>query len=386
MNLSSQIKTNGHEVKVITHSFRPDSYFDQTYGHIMYREFHYKDIPIIAYKHMNNPGPQVLYQSLEDTGLTGFADMILQKEQPDLVHVAHPIRMSEFIHVSIKRNIPYIITLTDYFLICPKGILMTSAGVPCFGAEQGEACKTSCPELNTDFVKYRYNQSKNILLSAKKLIAPSFYLASIFKKEYPEISIEVIPYGVDQENFIQNKTVYRKHQHLTFCYAGSHYTHKGLHVLTEAFLSSKINKSKLKIYGSGKDSFYNDQLRKSASKNKNIEFCGVYSETDIGHIFSSVDVLIVPSIWHENCPFVIYEALACGLPVIASDVGGITEIIDHGRNGFIFPRGNSEKLTKLIKKLNHHPMILNKIKKKISEEKVRTIEEEAHQYLALYRS
>ncbi|TGA98749.1 glycosyltransferase [Sporolactobacillus shoreae] len=386
LNLSRQVKTDGHDVKVITHSFQPDSYFEHTYENILYKEFLYKDIPIIAYKHLNDPGPQTLYQSLEDSELTRFADMIFQKEQPDIVHVAHPIRMGEFINVSIKRGIPYFITLTDYFMMCPKGILMTSAGSPCSGAKQGDACRTLCPEINNEFVKYRYNQSKNILLSAKKVIAPSFFLARMFQKEFPEIDINVIHYGINKENFIQKKAFYTKNQKLTFCYAGSHYYHKGLHVLIKAFLNSKVKKAKLKIYGSGNDESYNHQIRESASKNGNIEFCGVYDELDIGKIFGEVDVLIVPSIWHENCPFVVYEALACGLPVIASDVGGITEIIDHGRNGFIFPRSHSEKLTKILSKIIKEPELLNGIKENINKEKVRTVTEEAHEYLVFYHS
>ncbi|WP_239984745.1 glycosyltransferase [Sporolactobacillus pectinivorans] len=386
LNLAGQIKTNEHDVKIITHSFQTDSYFEHTYENIMYREFLYNDIPIIAYKHINDPGPQTLYQSLEDSELTGFANMILEKEQPDIVHIAHPIRMGEFVNVAIKRNIPYLITLTDFFMMCPKGILMTSSGSPCLGAKQGDACRTQCPEINNEFVKYRYKQSENILLSAKKVIAPSFFLAKMFREEFPEVDIEVIKYGINTEKCIQNKTVYTKNQKLTFCYAGSHYYHKGLHVLIKAFLNLKIKKAKLKIYGSGNIESYNNQIRKSAYKNSNIEFCGVYDETDIGKIFSESDVLIVPSIWHENCPFVVYEALACRLPVVASDVGGITEIIDHGQNGFIFPRNNSEKLTRILKKLIKGPKRLNGIKKNIKNEKVRTVQEEANEYLNLYRS
>ncbi|EST11984.1 glycosyltransferase [Sporolactobacillus laevolacticus] len=385
LNLSGQVKTNGHDVKVITHSFQPDSYFEQIYENIMYKEFLYNDIPIIAYKHINDPGPQTLYQSLEDTELTGFANMIFQKEQPDIIHVAHPIRMGEFIKVSINRNIPYFITLTDFFFMCPKGIFMTSAGSPCLGAKQGDACRTLCPEINNEFVKYRYNQSKNMLLSAKKVIAPSFFLAKMFQKEFPELDIKVINYGINKEKCIQNNTVYTKDQRLTFCYAGSHYYHKGLHVLIKAFLSPKVEKAKLKIYGSGNDESYNNMIRES-SKNGNIELCGVYDEMDVGKIFSGVDVLIVPSIWHENCPFVVYEALACGLPVIASDVGGITEIIDDCRNGFIFPRSNSEKLTKILRKLIKEPKLLNRIKNNIKNEKVRTVQEEANEYFNLYQS
>lgn len=386
LNLSGQVKTNGHDVKVITHSFQPDSYFEHTYGNIMYKEFQYNDIPIIAYKHINDPGPQILYQSLEDSYITEFANMIFQKEQPDIVHVAHLIRMGEFLSVAMKMNIPYFITLTDFFFMCPKGIFMTSKNAPCSGAKQGDSCKTLCPEIDNEFVKYRYNQAKNFLLSAKKVIAPSIFLASMFQQEFPELDIKIINYGINPEKFTRNETLYTNGQRLTFCYAGSHNYHKGVHVLIKAFLHPRVKKANLKIYGSGNMESYNNLLKKAAQKNSNIQLCGIYDEKDVGKIFSEVDALIVPSIWHENCPFVIYEALACGVPVIASDVGGITEIINHGRNGFTFPRGDSEGLTKVIRKLKKKPELLNVIKDNLINEKITTVQDEANEYLNLYHS
>ncbi|KKK40079.1 glycosyltransferase [Mesobacillus campisalis] len=386
MNLSSQVKANGHDVKIITHSFQPESYFEHTYGNIMYKEFQYNDLPIIAYKHINDPGPEILYQALEDSNISEFANMLFEKEKPDIVHVSHSMRMGEFLSTAKKLNIPYFITLTDFFFMCPKGIFMTNEGTPCTGAKQGDACKTFCPEINNEFVKYRYNQAKNYLLSAREVIAPSFFLANMFKDEYPELDIKIINYGINLNKCQQNETSYTKDHKLTFCYAGSHNYHKGVHVLIKAFLNSKVKDAKLKIYGSGNVESYNALLRKKANKNSNIEFCGVYDEKDVGTIFSEVDVLIVPSIWHENCPFVIYEALACGLPVIASDVGGITEIISHRKNGFTFPRGDSKRLARIARKLISNPEILNAIKENLKRGKVNTVQDEASEYLKLYHA
>ena len=68
--------------------------------------------------------------------------------------------------------------------------------------------------------------------------------------------------------------------------------------------------------------------------------------------FGALDLLVVPSVWYENTPFVILESLAAGTPVIASDLGGLSELIEVGRNGFVFKAGDSadlrEKLARFV--------------------------------------
>ena len=59
---------------------------------------------------------------------------------------------------------------------------------------------------------------------------------------------------------------------------------------------------------------------------------------------SRIDVLVVPSIWYENAPLVVYSALAAGVPVVATDLGGLSETIVHGRNGLLFEPGNPAAL------------------------------------------
>ena len=61
-----------------------------------------------------------------------------------------------------------------------------------------------------------------------------------------------------------------------------------------------------------------------------------------------MDVVVVPSIWPENSPFVIHEAFLAGVPVVASRIGGIPELVEDGRNGLLFPVGDADRLASLI--------------------------------------
>lgn len=146
-----------------------------------------------------------------------------------------------------------------------------------------------------------------------------------------------------------------------------------------AFSRIKSDRVILKIYGSG-----NDEFKKMVEDDNRIQFCGIYDESELGNIFSKVDLLIVPSIWHENRPQVITEALACRLPVLSSNALGIEQITD-GVNGFTFRLGETGHLTGKLKKILANPEILNNIKAEIKNRAVLTAEKEAIEYEKAYK-
>jgi glycosyltransferase involved in cell wall biosynthesis len=61
--------------------------------------------------------------------------------------------------------------------------------------------------------------------------------------------------------------------------------------------------------------------------------------------------LVVPSRWFEGCPLVILEAMAAGIPVIASNIGGLPELVEHGVTGLLFEPGNAEELAEAMRLL-----------------------------------
>ncbi len=85
----------------------------------------------------------------------------------------------------------------------------------------------------------------------------------------------------------------------------------------------------------------------------------------IGEVFSKLDVLVVPSIWYENTPLVIYSAHATGTPVIATNLGGMSEVVHHGVNGLLFEKGDSTGLKKLLEMIIEDRTLLDKLSKNI---------------------
>ena len=82
-----------------------------------------------------------------------------------------------------------------------------------------------------------------------------------------------------------------------------------------------------------------------------VEFAGYLNKVDLKALVAGSRAIIVPSEWYENCPMSIIEAFAGGKPVIGSDVGGISEMIDEGEDGFKFEMGSEKVLAEKMEQV-----------------------------------
>ncbi|MDC9565598.1 MULTISPECIES: glycosyltransferase family 4 protein [unclassified Pseudoalteromonas] len=131
---------------------------------------------------------------------------------------------------------------------------------------------------------------------------------------------------------------------ITFGYLGRLSEEKGIHVLLSAI--NNINCSKdinIVIAGSGKLSS-EINFPSYSRLGINVEYLGF---VDSDFFFSSVDCLLLPSLT-EACPLVVIEAMSKKVPTIASDVGGVPELVQHGVSGYLFPKEDSLKLSQYI--------------------------------------
>lgn len=381
LRVSLMMQKAGHRVSVITYGLCKDSCFNRNIGDILYKEFNYEGIRVIALRHKR--APKNLDISLGDGSMNDIAKYLLSTEKPDIVHIGHPMRVNEIAIVAKSFNIPYIITLTDFWMLCPKTILIDSGGNLCSGPSEGKVCAQYCPEYSSSFITHRLTTAKSILLEAQKIISPSNFLGSIFKEEFRELDIEVIEYGISH-NVIKNNKKYKKGDALIFCYAGSLSHHKGVHVLMEAFKKIRSQNIALRIFGTGADPLYFNKLLSMAKGDPRIKFGGVFPKEKVGDILSDVDVVVVPSLWYENCPHIVLEALVCRTPVVISSMAGMPEYIKDDITGFTFSRGNRDGLKEILEKIVDNPTILNDVKENMKRILIPTIEQEAYAYHKLY--
>jgi glycosyltransferase involved in cell wall biosynthesis len=65
-------------------------------------------------------------------------------------------------------------------------------------------------------------------------------------------------------------------------------------------------------------------------------------------LYAVADLTLVPSVWYDNSPMVIYESLLAGTPIVGSGIGGIPELVQHGQTGYLFPAGDARALTEWV--------------------------------------
>lgn len=341
--------------------------------------------------------------------------MLLRKIKPDVIHFQHLIGLSAtLIEVAKDLGFPSVLTLHDYWFICPNIQLLKWDYTVCDGPEpdkcrscwikrqanilsQGIKTHVSLPGLPAkNFVEFvlmllnsaekfrrRTKYMKTLLLKIDLIIAPSKFLQRLFiKYGVPVNKIVHSENGYDLNVFKSFKKKKRNDNKVVFGYVGGIARHKGVHVLIDAFARVPEDKAELRIYGSyDPNSNYFRELLKKTKGTKNIKFMGRF--TDVKTPYSEIDILVFPSIWYENCPLVLLEARATRTPVIASDLGAIPEFVEDYRTGLLFRPNDPDDLYKKIRTIINNPSLIKNFSNNIR--LPRSIEDQAIEIESIYQ-
>jgi glycosyltransferase involved in cell wall biosynthesis len=107
-----------------------------------------------------------------------------------------------------------------------------------------------------------------------------------------------------------------------------------------------------------------------------------YKHEELPILLRQVDLGIVPSVWWDNGPQTVMEFLACGVPVLASNVGGIPDFIRHDHNGLLVPGNDPKALADQLASLVQEPARLTRLRQSVTPPK--SIEDHAHEIESLY--
>ncbi len=313
-----------------------------------------------------------------------FADL-LDNYKPDVVHIGHLNHLSTSLVLEAHiREVPLIFTLHDFWLMCPRGQFLqginskTEDLYPACDCQQNEKCARQCYwryfshqedqediQYWTHWVSKRMDHVREISSYMDLFIAPSRYLMNRFVDDFfiDTSRIIYLDYGFHQERF--QGRVRQKEKDFVFGYIGTHKQAKGIFHLLQAFSTMDQN-SLLKIWGSPLQPFtqsleaYVKTLGQEIEKR--IHWMGGYrNEHVVSDVFNHVDAIVVPSIWGENSPLVIHEALEAKVPIITADYGGMKEYVQHEINGLLFDHRNSSSLAKQMAKVMNEPLLADKI-------------------------
>ena len=278
---------------------------------------------------------------------------MLDDIKPELVHIHTIGQLSYSVFKPVlSRKIPVVMTLHDTGLSCPvaQGWRDKTICSKCKGLNTFPCIINNCIRTQKRLSSFNMavlsliNKLSGYNKKINKFITPSKALADYIQcKDIPSSKIEVIPNFLNS-NYL-NKIQLSNNQDY-FLYVGTLADYKGVDTLLKAIkeLPKEIS---FKIIGSG---FQENKYKNFAKENKltNVEFLGNLNRTEIIKYYANCISLIVPSNCFETFGMINLEAFACKRPVIASNIGGIGEIVEQNKNGFLFDPQNVKQLKDCI--------------------------------------
>lgn len=384
--LAKQMQKMGHQVKVLTYGLTETDGLIPI-GDLCYKKYEYESIQVISLRH-KNLYPQINFNifcyDIEDEirQLINVESL----DDIDLVHIIHPLRMGIVAKIFNEKNIPIIMTLTDYWTVCPRVQLLKPDYSLCNGPDGGKMCSEMCGYSNQE-MENRLRDTKSLFDLADIITVPTNLVKRIFDiNGFNDEKIKVVNHGLSYEYFTSKNLKNPSDNDLvTFAFIGPILKHKGVHILIEAFRKISLSNIRLVIYGHYfHERSYFEYIQKISDTDNRIKIFGRFNYEDLSEIYSSVDVAVFPSVWYETYCIALSEATAHKVPVIAANtIGAALEHLKDGVNGFIFEMGNDEKLADVIELIGKDPTIISRLKENVSYPP--RIEEEAFQYDLIYK-
>jgi len=242
-----------------------------------------------------------------------------------------------------------------------------------------------CPEIWSILEhSFRMRFMKKQLSYPSFVISPSEHLKKRYEAEgFREILF--VPHGFEQQQKIVKTPVDGK---LVLAYMSNIIPFKGADVLLkELEFVRERRKIKMLFYGKVLDPAYQKELELLANKFKDadISFIGPYSGKDeLEEILTNIHFVVFPSLWEENHPLVVKEALTYGIPVIVSSLGGAKEAIEDGINGFIFDPYRKGDLAGIINMIIDTPGLTERVTIGARDTKIETMEEHVEKIEEIY--
>ena len=288
------------------------------------------------------------------------ARQIIRSFQPDIVHVHNffPQISPAIYDACIAEAVPVVQSLHNYRLICPGAMLMRDGKIcqQCISGSPYQAAWYAC-----------YRGSKLGSLAVAHMVAwhrqhstwhdkvdRFITLTAFAKQKFLEAGFPAEKMAV-KANFMvdpfPNAECSKSVNELPYAlFVGRLSAEKGIKTLLVAW-ANLGDEYLLKVAGDG-------DLADLLHNQHHVQALGRLNASEVSSIMQQAAFLILPSEWFEGFPMVIVEAFAHGLPIIASRLGSMAEIIQEGENGLLFTPGDAEDLLEKIKYLFARPQLL----------------------------
>jgi glycosyltransferase involved in cell wall biosynthesis len=339
-------------------------------------------------------GPAGLRDRYDNPAMELWFRAYFHSRSPDLFHLNSGYLLTVApLRAAAQAGIPTVVSLHDFWFLCAHHTLLRPSGQVCPGPEDPAGCaycwlsqgrryrwmEKALAALGVERphrkagrllrpwpffrpwaqeMAARLRATMSALNQATAIHSPSRFLVQTYRTFGMRAErVSVIPYFVPPD---LSSDIPRRERggprEVRVVYIGQIAPHKGIHVLIEGFRRAKarLNASgdpmlRLAIYGNPQAfPAYSRLLEQRIAGDPAIRLAGVLPRERLREALAEADWLVLPSIWPEITGIVALEALAAGVPVLTSAVGGIPEVVHHGVNGWLVPPGDPEAIAQAL--------------------------------------
>lgn len=289
-------------------------------------------------------------------------EALILKEKPDLAHahnIAHQLTPA-ILPILKKHGIPVVQTLHDYQLICPNYKLYTQGSVceRCFKHKYYNAALHKCLKNSA-----AGGALGAIELTLHRLILRSYDKVDLFICPSQFLYDRLVAWGIPEQKlrYIPNFVELSARQpagpfasRQGFLFAGRLMKEKGIDLFLAA--ARALPKIEFDIAGQAETTEETARYAAQAKALPNVRWHGhIQDKAKLNSLMAQVKAVVVPSEWYENAPLTVLEALAANTWVIASNRGGLPELIQSGKNGMVFEPGSLQGLVEAIQQVAAKP-------------------------------
>jgi glycosyltransferase involved in cell wall biosynthesis len=329
-----------------------------------------------------------------DPPMTRLFERTLEQVRPDVVHVQHLMGLPVGLVRSIqRRGLPFAITLWDFWWVCANAQLLTNYGQQvCDGPKAYLNC-ARCALARADrprlwpalpaaagMLGWRSHLLRRVMAAADALIAPTEFVRRWYgSHDAPMEKLVTIQPGLEYPESVSPQKQ-GPDRPVRLAYIGGLSWQKGVHVLVEAFRGLQ---GACELWIAGDESFdppYVARMRAQAVPG--VRFLGRLTREQVWETLAQVDVAVVPTLWYETFSFIVSEAFAAGLPVVASRLGPLADRVRDGVDGLLLPPGDVAAWRTALQRLISDPALLARLRANVRPPL--TLEEHTEQIEALY--
>ena len=405
-HMAEVLQSRGHSVKVVC----IENVNQGSAGAVTWRDELFQGISVRRLSFNRALIPDPARWEYDNPWIGQHFERLFDEYKPDIFHLISGYLMTGSpIWAANEHGVPSLVTLEDFWFLCQRITMLRSNGelstlpidpyvcASCLSADKRryKVLNKIMPDVMQGYwhlqktkakgVEARINFLNKTLHRADRLVFRSNFLRTtyisagapahktVFSRQgldFPALPVQVKQRPADRP--------------LRVGYLGQIAWHKGIHVLLEAVQRIPDANLEVMIYGNV-ESFpdYAAQLKRTVARDPRLTLAGRFNGyEEESRVLSNLDVVVVPSLWYENSPNVILESFAQHVPVIVSNLGGMAELVQHGKNGLVFEIGNADDLARQIQRLCAEPDLLPRLQSGI--EPVKRVSEEIDELEQIY--